>query len=47
MYNDPPELGESGGCVLEDEEAIILNLDEPQSMAPNKRARIIKQHTKE
>ena len=51
LYDDQLELGESGGYVSaaeeEEEEDIVLELDEPQRMAPRNRARIIRERTKE
>ena len=45
---DPIEFEHGGGCVSDNEEHdIVLALDEPARMMPNKRARIIKQATKE
>ena len=42
--DDPVEFGHGGGCASDsEEENIVLALDEPERMAPNKRARIIKE----
>ena len=48
-FDDPGTLQHDVGyCVSDnDEQDIILELDEPERMAPAKRARIIKAHTKE
>ena len=46
LCDDPVEFGHDSGCVSDNEEEdIVLALDEPERMAPNKRARIIKELT--
>ena len=46
--HDPADLGDSGEFVSDDEEEDIgLMLDEPEQMPPRKRARIIRERTKE
>jgi hypothetical protein len=48
VCDDPVDFEHGDGCVSENEEQdIVLALDEPARMTPNKRARIIKQTTKE
>ena len=31
-YKNPPELGESGECVSEEENDVVLELNEPERM---------------
>lgn len=46
--DDPVEFGNGGVCVLDNEEEdIVLTLSKPEHMAPNKRARIIKELMKQ
>ena len=46
-FDDLPEVGDGGGCVSGDEDDVVIALDEPERMAPNKHSRIVKQHTQE
>ena len=46
LCDDPVEFGHGGGYVLDNKkEDIVLGLDEPERMAPNNHARIIKELT--